>query len=90
MGGEDLDLPDERKGEIKGICLGQLSEPALLLCARCEPGAFHILLCLKEGQPTEEETQVRDLIIPHICIVCYSFQHISHAFVIISDPATPL
>lgn len=42
---------------------------------------------LFQGRPVhEEETQVWDLTIPHICIVCYSFQHASHTFVIISDP----
>lgn len=46
------------KGKIKGISLGQLPEIVRLLCARCEPGLLHILPCFKEGQCTEEETQV--------------------------------
>ena len=46
------------KGKIKGISLGQLPEIVRLLCARCEPGFLHILPCFKEGQCTEQETQV--------------------------------
>lgn len=84
--GRTLDLPEERSSRIQSISLGQLPELAYLLCA----GVFATLPCFEEGQPPKEETQVRDLIIPHICMACCIFQHASHTFVITSDPATPL
>lgn len=84
--GRTSDLPEERGRRIQGISLGQLPELAHLLCAR----VFAYVASFEEGQPPEEETQVRALIIPHICMVCCIFQHASHTFVITSDPATPL
>lgn len=89
VGGENLALLDEKKGKIKGMS----GDSSLSLFSYCVPGGSQVLcmlLCFKVGQPTEEETQGRYLIIPHICIVCYIFQQASHTFVITSDPATPL
>lgn len=50
-----LDLPDEREAQIRGLDPGRLLELVRLLCARCEPGALHMLSYFKEGRPTEQE-----------------------------------
>lgn len=50
-----MDLPDEREAQIRGLNPGRLLELVRLLCARCEPGALHMLSYFKEGRPTEQE-----------------------------------
>lgn len=72
---------DQTRDSSQSLCTYYVSGVSLVL---------HTFPRFKEGQPTEEETQVQDLIIPHICILCYIVQHASHTFVITSDPATPL